>query len=316
MTRFNLIFLIYFFISVGAVAQSVQDSTGGSRSDAVRLIKSKPLKKIIVRDTTGKRNEIVPKRPDFTNNISRHSFQQLPYLNNPLFQFDPSVKIMDEGIKRFSGKEILFYSLIALLLLYALLREAFTKYVQDLFRFFFRTSLKQRQIKEQLSQTPLPSLIFNIFFFITGGLYANFLLQHFGIVLVHNFWLQFGYCFGALAAIYFVKFITLKLLGWILNIVPASESYIFVIFLINKIAGIFLIPVLIILAFTDDEVYQVAFSLSALGLAGLLIYRVILSYAAVRSQIKIRLFHFAVYIFAFEIAPLLLIYKLLIRFLL
>ena len=67
----------------------------------------------------------------------------------------------------------------------------FAKYFNDLFRVFFRTTLKQRQIKEQLMQTPLPSFAFNIFFIASAGLYADFLLFHFGIEPVRNFWLLY-----------------------------------------------------------------------------------------------------------------------------
>ena len=58
-------------------------------------------------------------------------------------------------------------------MIFALLKMGFAKYFNDLFRVFFRTTLKQRQIKEQLMQTPLPSLIFNGFFVASAGLYVE-----------------------------------------------------------------------------------------------------------------------------------------------
>jgi len=44
-------------------------------------------------------------------------------------------------------------------------------------------------------------------------------------------------------------------------------------------------------------------------LGGLLIYRLILSFGAVRNQVRVNFFHFFLYLCAFEIAPLLLVYK-------
>jgi hypothetical protein len=44
-------------------------------------------------------------------------------------------------------------------------------------------------------------------------------------------------------------------------------------------------------------------------LIGLLAYRIILTFAAVRNQVKVNPFHFFLYLCAFEIAPLLLVYK-------
>ena len=84
--------------------------------------------------------------------------------------------------KQFQGKEILFYVIIVLLDSFWTFKTlAFAKYFNDLFRVFFRTTLKQRQIKEQLMQTPLPSLMFNVFFVASAGLYINFLFHYFRV---------------------------------------------------------------------------------------------------------------------------------------
>ena len=42
-----------------------------------------------------------------------------------------------------------------------------------------------------------------------------------------------------------------------------------------------------------------------------IIYKFILSYSAVRKEVKLNSFHFILYILGFEVVPLLLIYKLL-----
>jgi hypothetical protein len=45
-------------------------------------------------------------------------------------------------------------------------------------------------------------------------------------------------------------------------------------------------------------------------LAGLLLYRIGLTYRVVRKQIRLSGFHFLLYVAGFEIAPLLVLYKL------
>ena len=54
-----------------------------------------------------------------------------------------------------------------------------------------------------------------------------------------------------------------------------------------------------------------AVTLSVTLVLGLLAYRYFLSYVSIHRQIKINFFHFLLYLCAFEIAPLLLINKLL-----
>lgn len=219
--------------------------------------------------------------------------------------------LKDGEKKIFIGKEWLFYYLVLLLILFGLLRRAFAKYFYDLFRVFFRTTLKQRQTQEQLLQSSLPSVLMNTFFVLSAGLYMNFILTYFHHSITDNFWLQYAYCTAALAIIYVVKFIGLKLTGWVFNVSNATDAYIFIVFLVNKMLGIFLLPFLLLLAFTFEPVYGSAMYLSWFGIGLLLIYRFILSYSAIRKEVKLNSFHFVLYILSFEVVPLLLIYKLL-----
>ena len=233
-------------------------------------------------------------------------------LKRKLAEQQVPAQILKEGDKKvFQGKEYLFYYIIFLLILFGLLRRAFAKYFYDLFRVFFKTTLKQRQTQEQLLQSSLASVFMNSFFVLAAGLYVNFLLQYFQLVISENFWLQYVYCIGALAAIYFAKFIGLKITGWLFNVSNTTDSYIFIVFIINKMLGIFLLPFLLLLSFANDPLYSYAMFISWIGLGLLLIYRFILSYSAVRKEVKLNSFHFILYILGFEVIPLLLIYKLL-----
>lgn len=213
--------------------------------------------------------------------------------------------------KEFYGKEALFYYLIFLLLLFGLLRLAFAKYFNDLFRVFFRTTLKQKQMREQLLQSPLPSVLMNCFFVLSAGLYVNFLLLNFDLSLSANFWLQYLYCILAIGLIYLTKFIGLKIVGWLFNVYEATESYIFIVFIINKMLGILLLPFILLFAFSGGLIIETSIFISWVFIFLLFGYRVILSTGIARNEIKLRTFHFVLYVLGFEIVPVLLIYKLL-----
>jgi hypothetical protein len=233
---------------------------------------------------------------------------------HPYYGFGSKPVVVYTGIKKFEGKELIFYSLVALLLAFAFLRQAFPKYFNDLFRLLFRTTLKQKQVREQLMQTPLPSLLLNVFFVISAGLYIDILLHHFDLAPVDNFWLLFVYCVAGLSIMYATKFIGLKLSGWIFNMKEGADTYIFIVFIINKVIGVFLLPFLVLLSFMQGSAYSIALALSWCGIGILLISRFLLTYASVRNQVKFNPFHFFLYLVAFEVAPLLLIYKALLFF--
>jgi hypothetical protein len=230
---------------------------------------------------------------------------------HPFFNFAAKPIVVHSVFRKFKGKEVMFYTIVGFLLVFALLKQGFGKYFIDMLRVFFRTTMKQRQIREQLMQNPFPSLVFNIFFVASAGLYINFLLQHFEIKPVSNFWLMYLYCCLGLIVIYTGKYISLKLIGWLLNIKKAADSYIFIVFIINKMIGVLLVPFIVLLAFASEPMYTISLVLSWCCIGGLLLYRFILGYSAIRKEVKFNLFHFFLYLSAFEVAPLLVIYKLL-----
>jgi hypothetical protein len=218
-------------------------------------------------------------------------------------------------IKKWQGKEAIFYSMIALLLFFGLIRNGFSRYVGDLFKTYFRTTVNQKQTKEQLLQNPLPSLLLNLFFVLSIGMFLALLLQYFKLGLDFNFWWLYLYCVLGLIAIYLTKFVTLKFLGWIFQVAESTNAYIFVVFTTNKVLGIVLLPFLLMLAFTQGVVSQAVMSLSIMVVFGMMAYRFFLSFVSIRRQIHVGFFHFLLYLLAFEIIPLLLINKLLFSFL-
>jgi hypothetical protein len=165
-----------------------------------------------------------------------------------------------------------------------------------------------------LSQAPLPSLFLNILFVSAGGMFLAFVARFYEIMPEQNLWLLWAYGCLLVLATYLGKFIVLKIIGWIFNVSNATDTYIFIIFMVNKMVGIFLVPVLILMAFPYGSFLPVIITLAFIMLALTLVYRFIISYKPIRNEIKVSRFHFFVYLCAFEIAPLLLIYKVLLIF--
>jgi Domain of unknown function (DUF4271) len=208
-----------------------------------------------------------------------------------------------------------FYMLVAVLFFYALVKLFFGKYLANLMTLFFKASIRQQQLREQVLQSPFPSLLLNILFIFSSGLYAAFLLGYFRYGNPEKFWIHFLFCAVLLAILYLSKFVVLKITGWIFNINRAVDTYLFVVFLTNKIIGILLLPFLVLIAFSGPLLTEIGVTLSILMICLFYIYRFIASYSTLRKEIKISGLHFFLYLCAFEIAPLLLIYKVLVTYL-
>ncbi|MHA4843797.1 DUF4271 domain-containing protein [Flavitalea antarctica] len=213
-----------------------------------------------------------------------------------------------------TDKDLLFYFLCGLVLYFAIIRLFFGKYLSNLFTLFFRVTMRQQQIREQLLQTPLPSLLLNILFAISAGMYLNLLLFHHQKNPVEDFWLNFSYCVVGVSLLYLGKLLILTAMGWIFNVSNATKTYLFIVFLVNKMLGMFLLPFLFILAFPHPVIISGMVTLSYILVIALFFYRFIISFRPVRSEINVGRLHFIIYLCAFEIAPLLLIYKVLLMF--
>jgi hypothetical protein len=123
------------------------------------------------------------------------------------------------------------------------------------------------------------------------------------------------FCILSVAALYFIKFCLLKFMGWVSDIQETTNNYIFAIFLVNKITGIILVPIIILLAFTKPEWLPVITNISLLVLGLFFLSRYIKSYGAIDRKFPLNPFHFIIYIAGAEIIPLLLIYKVAIDYL-
>ncbi|MEO7924023.1 MAG: DUF4271 domain-containing protein [Chitinophagaceae bacterium] len=322
MNRSLLFLAANLFLAVAVIAQTPADTTRLEQPDSLLQRDSVITTQSLAQPVFVFNKDSVSKRPRQDSGWTMVTVPTNPQeigwqvtQHNPWFGFNAKpVYPPKSQLRQFSGKELLFYLLIFLLIVFALLRQAFPKYFNDLFRLFFRTTIKQRQIREQLMQTPLPSLMLNGFFVVSAGLYIAFMFRHFGVRSVDNFWLLAFYCCAGLSVAYLVKFVGLKVSGWVFNMPEAADSYIFIVFIVNKMIGIMLLPFLVLLAFTLGNIYSVSLTLSWCIVGGLLLYRFILSFVAIRNQVRVNPFHFFLWLCAFEIAPLLLVYKGLIEF--
>jgi hypothetical protein len=214
-----------------------------------------------------------------------------------------------------TNKDWLFYYLCCLLCFLGLLQLVYPRYFKDLFRFFFRTSLRVNQIKEQLTQSGLQSLLFNLFFTLSFGVFVFLLFDFYKadvdlkealIPLVVSLLLMI---------LYFGKYLFLKFTGWLLGLRSATESYTFIVFLMNKVAGVAIVPFLFVIAFSKPQIESVAVTIALVVTSALYLYRFLRAYQPVRSEVHFSRFHFLIYFVAVEVAPLLLIYKLLVQIL-
>ena len=241
--------------------------------------------------------------------ISPVSARPVFKLKNKVLNSDAEPVSLSVKFRKDKGQDSTFYLIAGIVLLLALFKFFNDRYFTNMFRVFFNTSLRQSQLTDQLLQAKLPSMFFNLLFFISGGVYVYMLLLHYRLINEDNKWIMIFSSMGILGFIYLIKYCTLKFTGWVSGLQEVTDIYVFIIFLINKIIGIFLVPFIVILAFSDSAIVKIAALISLMSIGILLLLRFFRSYGLLQNQLKISRFHFMLYLTGIELLPLLLIYK-------
>ncbi len=278
-------------------------------------ITSNPIEKKVVDSIIKKDSALLLDSNHFKKNNSKNQVEWVLQRQRYFNVHQPSIYLLEQE-RNFQGKETVFYVMCFLVLILGVFKTFFSNYFKNLFRIFFNTSLRTSQITEQLLQAQLPSLILNLFFIITAGMYVAFLFSHHEVsqLKVHETILPFAILF--IAVIYSIKYCVLKFIGWLGGIQEVTNNYIFIIFLINKVTGILLLPFIILFSFTKNEWINPIITLSYLMITFLLITRYLKGFGSIERKVSINRFHFLLYLIGAEVLPILILYKITVDYLL
>jgi len=234
---------------------------------------------------------------------------------NPIFSFkDVGHASLMEGTPRhvFNHSDDFLYCIILLLFL-GLLKQSNPVYLKNVFRAFGNRALSNRQLKVQLQQNYLQGLLLDLFFCFSAAL---FLYQAARYVHLDSWMHPYssltviaGLAFS-LAVIYLVRFLSLKLAGWVFRIPDVLGYYSFNIFLLNRVLGILLLPFTILLSFGTGFWVEVTFLIAILVVLALYVFRFIRSRQVFKHSLRFSVFHFILYLCAAEVLPLAFLIKL------
>jgi hypothetical protein len=211
--------------------------------------------------------------------------------------------------KQLVGRERMFYFIVFVFLFFGIIRQVYPRYFKDIFRYYFQSTLRVNQVREQLTLSVLAGFFFNLLFFVSAGIFLYLLAVRYHL----SFRIPASYLpfltILLLTIVYGLKYFFVMMMGWIFHIRKAAGLYLFIIFLTNKIIGVTLLPFLAAIAFAPEGLADVFLNISVTFLLSLFCFRFIRAYQPLREEFRIGVFPYISYLIAFEIAPLMLIYK-------
>lgn len=222
-----------------------------------------------------------------------------------------------ESPRFFTNKTTDFYILLAICVFLGIVRYVNARYFTNLWS-VFRSPSYSSASREQLETAGISNLLMNILFCMVGGMFMYYVVKIYSPITASNInpLLLMLSMMGGLAVIYSAKYIAVRFGGWAFRLDSISDTYIFNIFLINKVLAIILLPFVLFLAFADEVYIGPILIIASITIGLLFLSRYLRSWQVFSSFFQHSKFHFFTYLCASEILPLAVLMKLLIKMLL
>ena len=209
-----------------------------------------------------------------------------------------------------SNRNFLFWSSVFSLLLLTILLTLYKPLINQIYRAFLNDNMLKLKHREQGSVLNLPFSLLYLSFFGNAGLFVYLIIHHYGWQSSSHLSLLL-WCILGVFAVFFIKHVALRVVGLIFPINKELRQYSFTIVVFNIILGILLVPVNLLIAYGPRELPKYLIW----GLLGsvLLLYgfRIIRSLLIASRYISLHKFHFFMYLCTVEIAPTLVLVKIL-----
>ena len=197
--------------------------------------------------------------------------------------------------------------LVLLTVSFTLFRNSFVK----TWRAFLNDNMLTQMHREQGSIANFPYLLMNLIFFINSALFIMSTAQVFDFRLMNKGnWATFFILIGVVAGIFILKHLLIKIVASVFTISKEMRLYAFTITIFCAVLGFFLIPLNAFMAYAPDNLIISGFWITIGVITLTYLFRTLRGFFIGGRYIVSHQFHFLLYICTVEIAPFLVLLRL------
>jgi len=213
------------------------------------------------------------------------------------------------------NQNFLFVAFIILLLFLTVLITFNRGLLVNIYRAIISDTYLKLVYRVQHSSQGLSYFLLYLFYFFNAGLFLFLILKFYKVHIVESDLLLYGGCVGIFAIMYLTKHLILRLIGLIFPVEKETSYYNFMIVAFNILLGIAFLPINGLISFSSSQVAMVCIY-SGLGFF-IIMYaiRQLRGMLMAGNYITFQKFHFIIYLCTIEIAPVLIIAKIILLFL-
>lgn len=207
-------------------------------------------------------------------------------------------------------RRFLFVSIMGVLLMLTLLMTLFRSFFRKTIQAFSNDTMMNQVYRDRESVGALPFLMLYTFFFVNGGLFIYFLAKNYNAGLPGNHFQQWLYYTLALVALLSLKHLLLNIIGFVFPVEKEVRLYNFLIMIFGIVIGLILTPINILLAYGPESIFGILILIALIVLGSLYLFRYARSLFIADRFLFFHRFHFLLYICTVEIAPVMVLVKL------
>lgn len=196
-----------------------------------------------------------------------------------------------------------------ILTLLTVLVTLFRPYISRVYRSVTNENLLNQYFRERETGRYLPYNLLYFLFFINAGYFCYQLSRYYGAYVFSSPLYSFLFITGSILLLFTGKHLLLILLGYIFPIEKELSLYSFSITVFSIFLGLALIPVNLLIAYAPDYLTFVAIYLGFFVIGAFYAFRSLRGLFIANKYLLDNFFHFLLYICTVEIAPILLLVK-------
>ncbi|MFK7907520.1 MAG: DUF4271 domain-containing protein [Chitinophagales bacterium] len=262
-----------------------------------------PIDTVLLQDSSNlAKDSIKGLSPSPHDTLARIAFEDLP--TDSLEQrYD--IQPFKEG----ENDHLPFYVLLCIVGIFGYVRYNFFSYLKSVQQSFFNINLAQQFFEEHFYSVSPASFFLNVntilIYSLLGFLSVRYLgkLEH-----INDIGLS-GLVLGAVLLVSLSRYWFYRIAAYILPIEKTLLFYLFNMRIVNYVLAMVLIPLLLIFAFADNIYLQGTILLIGVVILSFVLYRCYRGFLIGGKVMVLNKFHFFVYLCTFEIAPILILYK-------
>jgi hypothetical protein len=212
--------------------------------------------------------------------------------------------------KKTANPNFLFVTVSILLLFLTMLVVLNRSLLANIYRAILSDTFLKSVYRFQNNSQTLSYGLFYLFFILNAGLFLFLLLKQMKVDYFSSDPILFFACVGIIAAVYLIRHLVLKIIGVIFPVTKEVGYFNFTILAFNIFLGIALLPINGLISFSGDHIATLCLYI------GVIIFVILYSIRQLRGMLlaanflTYQKFHFIIYLCTVEIAPVIILAKL------